>query len=75
MIDLSQFQAWAKEGPRRAVDIKIREGKVETIWVFDYNLMEGQHVQSVGEIDLEGEQVKAEKAEFERLSAKYGGQK
>jgi hypothetical protein len=57
-IDLNQFRDWYNEDPgRRSVKIEFCRSKdiKHGIWVYDYELMEGQHVQSVAEIDLEGE--------------------
>jgi hypothetical protein len=58
MIDLNQFRDWQQEAPeRRSVSIELTKYKdnKHAVWVYDYELMTGQHVQSVAEIDLEGE--------------------
>ena len=66
---LTQFERWANEG-RRSVSIEIDNhtgnGEVK-IWVFDYDLMEGQFVKSVDEINIEAVKAAKEKALYEKL--------
>ncbi len=41
------------------------------VWAYDYDLLTGQSVKSVDEIDLEAEKAKEEKAQYERLRKKF----
>jgi hypothetical protein len=43
-----------------------------SIWVYDYNLMIGQHVNSVEEIDLQTKKDKEDKKKLEELKKKFG---
>lgn len=57
-MDLNPFIEWAAASHSRSVNIKIQhtllgKGPEVEIWVYDYNLFTGQHVQDVSEIDLE----------------------
>jgi len=64
---------WVKEG-RRGIEIKIGEpGNKEyfSIWAFDYDLMEGQRVKSIEEIDIEAVKEKADRKKYESLKAKF----
>jgi len=76
VMDLNKFLEWAKQG-HRSIDIKLvcRHGEItkKKVWVFDYHLLQGQHVESVDEIDIESVTAAREKAEYERLKAKYEG--
>ncbi len=73
-MDLNTFLKWQEEKPdSRSVEIKLNRGAV-TIWVWDYDIMMGQHVTSVDEIDLDGTAERREKAELERLKKKYEGE-
>lgn len=70
-IDLNPFIEWqAEKKESRSVDIKVGKDRV-SVWAYDHVLMEGQHVKSVDEIDLEGKKAENEKAQLERLKAKY----
>ncbi len=71
-MDLNQFATWQVEKPdTRCITIKAGHGEELNVWVFDRKLMIGQYAKSVDEIDLEAEKAADEKAEFERLRAKY----
>lgn len=73
-IDLNQFIAWQREGKDRTVNIEIGDvgrSKDITIWVYDYELMAGQHVTSVDEIDLEKAHEEEERRKYERLKKKF----
>lgn len=73
-MDLNQFVDWVKEKPRRQVTIELNPVNQEeffNIWVYDYDLMQGQRVESVSEIDLEARKAEQEMAEYERLKAKF----
>lgn len=65
-MDLNQFLEWQRARKSRTVTIEIgRRSNSEKIlvWAYDYKLQVGQIVQSVDEIDLEGEKTKEEKAQ------------
>ena len=70
MIDLNQFAEWQAEDPNRSVEIKLA-GEATRAWVWDSSIMKGQFVKSVAEIDLLAKKEQAERAEFERLRAKF----
>ena len=73
-MDLNQFLEWQRARKSRTVTIEIgRRSNSEKIlvWAYDYKLQVGQIVQSVDEIDLEGEKAKEEKAIYERQKATY----
>lgn len=59
MVDIHAFAAWVREKPpgRRTVKITIgkRDSYEPVVWVYDYDLMAGQFVCSVEEIDLTSE--------------------
>lgn len=74
MIDYKAFYKWATEKPGRMASITINdygEPNGEKVFVYDHTLHEGQIVKSVDDINLEGRKEAADKAEFERLKAKY----
>ena len=77
-MDLNQFFKWQQEQPkRRTVDIKIqpeRFGPICSVWVYDYDLCEGQRVASVVDIDLDGELRRKELEKLAELKAKYEGE-
>lgn len=70
MPDLNQFAEWQKENKSRSVEIKINARETR-IWAYDSSMEVGQFVQSVGEIDLAARKEQKERAEFERLRAKF----
>lgn len=74
-MNLNEFIPWQAEKSSRRVTIDIHNtiagGRTINIWAYDSNLMVGQHVQSVSEIDLEGKQRSAELKELNRLEQKY----
>lgn len=75
--DMNSFVLWQAEKPEsRSVEIKVdptRWGQANNIkvWVYDYDLQQGQHVTCVEDIDLEGEVKKAELRKLAELKAKY----
>lgn len=70
-MDLNEFVTWQKEKPtQRQVEIKIQNPET-TIWVYDFDFMVGQTVKSIEEINLAGIKEAREKAEYERLRAKF----
>ena len=74
MPTLEEFQKWVGEKPdTRVVKIDIKQNTI-TFFVMDMASHAYQTVTSVAEIDLEGIQAQKEKAELERLRAKYEGQ-
>jgi hypothetical protein len=74
-ILLDPFIAWQTAAPQRHVDIDIKTGydgsQEVSIWVYDYSIMQGQHVTCVEEIDLPGEVEKTERKKLAELTAKY----
>jgi hypothetical protein len=75
-MDLNSFLGWQAEDTDRHVDIEIKSdnGKqVIKIWVYDYHLQEGSHVQSVDDIDLHAVKEAKERAKLAELQQKYGG--
>lgn len=76
MPDLSKLIDWVKAGDgKRTITIHIGDydnKNLLNIYAFDFNLGEGQTVNSADEIDIEGKKEAREKAEFERLKARYG---
>ena len=74
MSDLNTFLTWQEESPStRWVDIKIKPNTGLVIWVYDTELIAGQFVSSVDEIDLKGKKREMELKELERLRLKYKG--
>ena len=71
-MDLNSFVAWQAEKDSRTVDIDIMKDQIR-IWVFDYDLMSGQHVKDVSEIDLDATKETQERATLKQLQEKYGG--
>jgi hypothetical protein len=72
-MDLNQFVTWQAHKPNtRYLTIEAKPGKELSIWVYDSVLGAGQYVETVEEINLEAKKAADEKAEFERLRAKYG---
>lgn len=70
MIDVSAFREWQQAG-RRSVKIEL-EGDEVSIWVYDYDLMAGQFVKSVDEIDLVKVLRDRATAEYERVKELVG---
>lgn len=73
--DISRLIGWQKQGHRQ-VDIIIGsvrpQEKEIRIWVYDYNIGEGTHIDSADDaIDLQAVRDKKEKAELARLTEKY----
>jgi len=73
MSELREWEAWAQEKAGRSVDIKLRHGQEPQIWVYDSNLMDGQFVSSVGEIQLEQIHATNERKKYEALRQKFEG--
>ena len=70
MPDLNQFAEWQKGNKSRSIEIKINARETR-IWAYDSSMEVGQFVQSVDEIDLAARKEQKERAEFERLRAKF----
>lgn len=71
MID--KAKKWVSEG-NRSIEIEIGtvgDRKHFRIWAYDYDLMQGQTVKSIEEIDLAAEKERHEREQFEKLKAKY----
>jgi len=75
LIDLNQFYKWQREDPENR-NVKIEIGGRFPDWlevyVYDHELMAGQIVNSVEEIDLVGAHERREREEFDRLLKKFG---
>lgn len=80
MTDLNAFVKWVEEQPKtRSVQIAIQTKDrwkepvvVDAVaWAYDTNLMVGQHVHSVSEIDLLKRQEAAEREQYAKLKAKF----
>ena len=77
--NLNDFIKWQSERPAsRSFEIKsepARHGKKASLraWVYDYDLMIGQHVHSVEEIDLAAHREKEEREKLAELKARYEG--
>jgi hypothetical protein len=74
-VDLQAFRDWQLRGNRNVTIEMGRSGNQEhfSIWVYDYDLMEGQFVNSVDEIDLvEAKRKKLLRAQKE-FEEKFGG--
>lgn len=73
MIDIEKFYHWQQEKPdTRHVEIKITpRDKAIKVFVYDQELKQGQYVQSVNEIELENKYEAEQRAEYERLRAKF----
>ena len=75
--NLNDFIKWQAENPAaRSFEIKsdhARHGKKASLsaWVYDYDLMIGQRVSSVEEIDLMAHREKEEREKLAELKAKY----
>jgi hypothetical protein len=64
---------WVSEG-RRSIDIHVGDlgdNKSFRIWAYDYDLMGGQYVNSIEEIDIKAFKEKAEREKYEQLKKKY----
>lgn len=74
MIDIDSFVEWANHG-RRSFRIEYESPKSslyfkaqnDSAYVFDYDLLMGQHVKSVDEIDLVAKRKKYIEDEIKRL--------
>lgn len=81
-FDFTPFVRWVMEKPesrlaRIEFDPSRRHQTLEDlkVWVYDYGLQLGQHVETVEEIDLEVCCARRELMEYERLRAKYAPRK
>jgi hypothetical protein len=57
-IDLNQFRDWVNEAPKQrscTIEMSPYTFRGHIVWVYDTVIATGQIVQSVAEIDLEGE--------------------
>ena len=71
MADLNEFTKWQAEKPdSRHVKIDIEKDRFNA-WVYDYEILTGQHVQSVAEINLEAAKEEQERGTYERLKKKF----
>ena len=73
--ELIDWQAADKND--RYVDIDLMPGSNPRVWVYSAKLQEGMHVtvdQSIADINLEDRNVATERAQYEILKQKYGGE-
>jgi len=73
-MELNQFIKWQGEKAGRCVDIEIGKSPYTndiSMWVYDYDLLVGQHVTTVEEIDLEGKKQLQEQEQYEQLKKKF----
>ncbi|MDD5353436.1 MAG: hypothetical protein PHS93_09770 [Candidatus Omnitrophica bacterium] len=71
---MEEFKKWVKEGGNRSVDITIGKSSNPDyikIWVYDYDLSVGQHVNSADEINLDLVEEQKDRKEYERLKEKF----
>ena len=76
-MDLNSFITWQGEKSTRSVTIRIGDTPGTTsieVFAYDYETSTGQHVTSVGEINLSGEKERRERAEYEALKKKFEGE-
>lgn len=77
MDELTSLREWVKSGQgNRSIEIKIGETNDSThfnIWAYDYELQEGQFVESTDQINLKKKKENAEKALYEKLKVKFEG--
>jgi hypothetical protein len=65
---------WVKKG-NRSINIEIgkpADNEYFSMWAYDYDLMEGQHVDSIEEINIELLKEKRDRAKYKSLKAKFG---
>lgn len=75
-MDLNQFIKWQAEKPRRSVRIEIEKKMLADengikAWVYDYDLMCGQYVSDVSEIDLEAKKKAKDEEALRELMKQY----
>jgi hypothetical protein len=73
-MNINEFEEWLNKG-RREVNIKLssRYNNLDiSIWVYDYDLQEGQYVKTASEINLEKKVEENEYKEYQRLKSKFG---
>ena len=71
-MDISGFIKWQGGSDSRYVKIEIERGGKIKIWVFDYDIMTGKHVQIAEEIDLFAEKDREDRAKYEELRGRFG---
>jgi hypothetical protein len=74
-VTVPQALEWAAKG-KRAVKIEVENMPGNAIpevkcWVYDYELMAGQYISAIEEIDLQGSKEEKDRMEYERLKAKF----
>ena len=73
-MDLQQFYYWQQAEPRRSVQIELGDPSDDSrvkVWVYSWQLLVGQHVKDVSEIDLEAVKDEQDKREYEKLKRKF----
>lgn len=67
---INQLIAWANAG-NRSVDIKIQRGEPIKAWCWDSDMVIGEYVTPPTLPNLDDKATERERAEYERLKAKY----
>jgi hypothetical protein len=75
MHEYDKMLEWVKEGSgNRTISIEIGRSGDDTYsskWAYDFDLMVGQHFDSIHEVDLEQIKELKEQKEYIRLKQKY----
>ena len=73
MITIEQLKAWVKEGEgKRCARVEIGESRNAELfkaWVYDYDLMTGQYITDMNEIDLKRKAREALKETMKKLES------
>ena len=71
-MTLQELQDWVDaDKDDRHVNLEIKNKGTMTCWVWSSRLMAGMYVKEVSEIDLDGQVLRAEKVQYEKLRAKF----
>jgi hypothetical protein len=70
-MTLQELHEWAAVEPMdRNVHLKIERGE-QSCWVYSFRLQEGQFIEEVSEIDLEGQQREKDRKRYAELRARF----
>lgn len=73
-FDFERLMEWQKAKVGRTFDIKVGEPSYHSsfkVWVYDYNMQTGQHIDSVDEINLAAVKEEEERKQLEYLKQKF----
>lgn len=77
MCELERFKQWVVNGKgTRTVEMKIGgpgEASLIKIWVYDFEIGEGQHIKSIDDINLEKKKHDEERKLYKKLRSKFEG--